>query len=822
MNKKSTMEISRQEDNEKNLLPAFDSNNIAIATSSSNLYAPYLSVLIQSIISFSSSKNNYDIIVLNKDISDVNKKLINEQVMKYSNFSVRFVDTNKYIENRTLHTNGLAIETYFRFFLIDIMKNYDKVVYLDCDMIVNTDIKNIFYLDIGDNYLAAARDANLITCYYMNTKWTPYLDKIVKIKNPKNYFQAGLLLMNLKRFRKDYTLNECIDICSSYKWSLFDQDVLNMICQDAVYILNMNWNVMSGEEYRLEHIIKNAIDDIKEEYLAAREEPYVIHYCGKKKPWDYAETDYANYFWKQARLTPFYEIILLRNNDINSKTDNLKSELTNIKNEISNIKKSFYLFPVKRKFSVDVLLSSKKVELYQTIKLTASSKYAVGKCRYQFLVRVPGAAEYKEIQNSSNSVLFYHMETLGVHSFITKVFDSFGADGVKTIEAAAIKPIIKYNPVLPVPEKPRALFRCCTVFQLFNAINIKSSLLKDTAADIILNEATDFSEFIPKLKNLNLFENIITSNDTPETYFEWRRADKNTKINMIFNPEQYVHQLDLTEIYTDYYIAVVDDYNKLFYYDLIKKGHRPKIHIFEDGISTYLIDFAQECKDDIFDHSIYEKLEFIKNISELMLYQPDLHIESTFKCPIKALPTVDYQNKEVKNQYNSVFGTGDLPEEKYIFLEEAFVKDGISTTDTELLDYIANIVGKDNIRVKMHPRNNIDRFSRSGYKVVANSQVPWEITIMNAMLSDKVFITVSSTSAYTAGLVFGKRFRTIDLFGMMLLGKNVHVRNPKYHTFYEKLCNFLNAENKQIFHPQSYFELRQQLIYLESGADNDD
>ena len=108
-----------ENDTEIFLKPAFDNNNIALAMSSSNEYAPYVSVLIQSIIDNAKSSNNYDILVLNKDISDNNKKLISEH-MNAGNISVRFVDTNKYLNGRTLHTQGLAIETYFRFFLLDI------------------------------------------------------------------------------------------------------------------------------------------------------------------------------------------------------------------------------------------------------------------------------------------------------------------------------------------------------------------------------------------------------------------------------------------------------------------------------------------------------------------------------------------------------------------------------------------------------------------------------------------------------------------------------------------------------------------------------
>ena len=806
------------------LKPAFEINNIAIAMSSSDLYAPYVSVLIQSIMDNSSEENNYDILVLNKDISDKNQRIISKHVNS-EHFSVRFIDTNKYLEGRTLHTQGLAIETYFRFFLIDIMKNYSKVVYLDCDMIVNTDIAKLYNMDIADCYLAAARDANLITCYYLNTKWTPYLDEIVKMKNPNNYFQAGALLVNLDEFRKDFTLDECLHICSGYKWKLFDQDVLNMLCQDKCQILDMRWNVMSGEEFRLQHILKNSSEELREEYLASREDPYVFHYCGKKKPWDYPESDHADLFWKHAKISPFYEVILSRMIN-NTSIKQLKDEVNITKNSIINIKKVFSLLPIKRKIVNTSTINRTKSFVEDTVVLTGSAKNTVGKCIYQFGIKEPQSQVFISLQDfSEKNTVSYSFAYAGNYSFSVRVKDEYGAEEIKIFYVNVTEPVlpaVEYAPLLKQPKEKVALFRCVTVFQLLNAVNLKTTLLKDVKADLVLSKATDFSIFVKKLKSMGIFRNIYISNDTPETYFEWRRCTKREQTFMMLYPEKYVMLPDLGEVYTDFYIAVADDYNKLYYYNMVKMGMRPCIHIFEDGLSTYLIDHLEECKADIFNHNIYKNLSFIKHVSEILPYQPQLHVANTHVCPINAIPKIDYTDDKVKKMYNDIFGSNSLPKEKYIFLEEAFVWDGISSTDMDLIEFVANAVGKNNIIVKMHPRNNINRFSKEGYKIINNSKIPWEMTIMNSDLEDKVFITVSSTSAFTAGLVFDKPFKTINLFDLMLLGKNVHVRNPKFPEFYKKLLDLYNKDELQVFHPTTMNELKEQLVYLEGGVNNDE
>lgn len=806
------------------LEPAFKRNNIAIAMSSSDLYAPYVSVLIQSIINNASEENNYDILVLNKDISEKNQKIISEHVNS-EHFSVRFVDTNKYIEGRTLHTQGLAIETYFRFFLIDIMKNYSKVVYLDCDMVCNTDPAKLYNMDISDYYLAAARDANLITCYHMNTKWTPYLDDVLKMKNPDNYFQAGALLVNLDKFREDFTLDGCIDICASYKWELFDQDVLNMICQDKCKILDMRWNVMSGEEFRLQHILKNSPEELKAEYLASREEPYVFHYCGRKKPWDYADSDYAELFWKHAKKSPFYEVIIARMIN-NTSVKQLGDEVNKTKKSVENIKKVFSLFPVKRKIANTSTINKTKALVEDTILLTASAKNTVGDCQYQFGIKKPGSKVFVPLQDfSTKNTASFVANAAGNYSFSVRVKDEYDAEDTKIFSVSVTAPVlpeVEYAPVSPQPKNKLALFRCVTVFQLLNAVNLKTTLLKDIKADLILSKATDFSAFVKGVQKLGIFRNIYISDDTPETYFEWRRATKREQTFMMLYPEKYVMLPDLGDVYTDFYMAVADDYNKLYYYNMVKRGMRPEVHIFEDGLSTYLIDHLEECKADIWEHNIYKEHSFIKHVSEILLYQPELHVPNSHVCAINAIPKIDYKDPKIKKMFNNIFGSNSLPKEKYIFLEEAFVWDGISSTDMDLVEFVAKAVGKENLIIKMHPRNNIDRFSAEGYKLVNNSKIPWEMTVMNSDLSDKVFITVSSTSAVTAGLVFDKPFRTINLFDLMLLGKNVHVRNPKFHEFYKKLLELYNKDELQVFHPTTMNELKQQLIYLEGGVCEDE
>lgn len=800
-----------------NIIPAFNEKNVAIAISSSNYYAPYLSVLLQSIKANSSEENNYDIIVLTTDISETNQQILLKGIAD-ENFSLRFIDVSEFIKDKNLYIGDLSIETYFRLLLIDIMKYYEKVVFLDCDTIVNNDVAALFNLNLCDKYLIAARDANLITTVQWSDKWINYFNDILKIKNKNDYFQAGVLVLNIKKLRADFTLNALMNMCCSYEWKLYDQDVLNVICQDNFTLLDMRWNVMSGEEYRLQNILNNAPNELREEYLTARSDPFLIHYCGKKKPWDYVESDYSNIFWSYAKSSPFYEIILSRMIE-NSSVKQLRTDISLNRQSIEEIKKVFGLFPVKRNLENNSTVNKTKAFTGEEIIITGVEKNSVGNCYYKFGKKEPGQGVFYEIRDyTPNNILSYTLDKKGSYSFSVQIKDEYGGECTKILHVTAIErvlPKVELAPIRQHPDKPVALFRCLSVFQLLNAVNLKTTILKDVTADLILSKATDFHAFFEGLREQKIFRNIYISDDTPETYFEWKRASKEEQLQMILYPEFYVQLVDLEETYTDYYIAVADEYSKLFYYHMVKKGLRPRIHIFEDGLSTYLIDQKQECDQDIWMHDVYKELAFINNVDEILLYMPELHTEGGLNCAVNAIPKISYQDDSVRKMYNKIFNYNVLPKEKYIFLEEAFVWDGIASTDMDLVETISKFVGKENIVVKMHPRNNIDRFTKEGYKTVENSKIPWELTVMNSDLSDKVFITVSSTSAFTGGLVFDKPFKTINLFDLMLLGKNVHVRNPKFREFYNRLLEIFNKESIQIFHPTTMNELKEEILYLE-------
>ena len=163
-----------------------------------NNYIPFLAVTLQSIIDNSSENYLYNLRILYTNISKENIA----RIKKFSkdNIRIEFVDLNYYIDRikDKLYTRDYySKDTYFRLFLPTLYPEYDKVLYLDCDIVVLDDIAKLYNINIKNSLLGAITEETAI--------YTPeiknYAKRVIGVSDNKHYFNAGVLLMNLKELR---------------------------------------------------------------------------------------------------------------------------------------------------------------------------------------------------------------------------------------------------------------------------------------------------------------------------------------------------------------------------------------------------------------------------------------------------------------------------------------------------------------------------------------------------------------------------------------------------------------------------------------------
>lgn len=267
-------------------------------------YIPFLAVTLQSIIEHTTEENYYVIKILCTNISEENKEKINKYTK--DNVSIEFVDLNYYIEkikNKLYTRDYFSMTTYFRLFISNLYPQYNKAIYLDSDIVLLADVAELYNEDIGDNLVGAVRDDII----QQNEVFQEYVEKVVGVSSYKNYFNAGMLIMNLDELRKNKFQEKFLYLLENVKYSVVqDQDYLNRICKGRVKLLDVSWNVMP-----------NATKDVNEDNIK------LIHYNYQYKPWHYDNIAYANYFWNFAKKTEFYDKLQEVKNNF---TDEMKYE----------------------------------------------------------------------------------------------------------------------------------------------------------------------------------------------------------------------------------------------------------------------------------------------------------------------------------------------------------------------------------------------------------------------------------------------------------------------------------------------------------------
>ena len=268
-------------------------------------YVGYFSVALQSIIDTANKKFTYDIIVLEDSIHKIYKQAIEKQIACHENFSVRYLPMAKIIEKYNVkswfisrHINHAA---YYRLFIPLLLKSYTKVIYLDSDIIVRSDIAELYDTDIEDNLIAAV--VKYDTMQYSNN-YIDYLKNILSIRDTSQYFNSGVLIFNIHKMIKTIRFDEFLKIAKINNLLHHDQDVLNAVCQGFVKFLDKTWNVLW---HHLNY--PKEINMSPEDLAFLSDNAKIIHYNGLK-PIACPMSPYSLLWWRAARKTEFCEQIM--------------------------------------------------------------------------------------------------------------------------------------------------------------------------------------------------------------------------------------------------------------------------------------------------------------------------------------------------------------------------------------------------------------------------------------------------------------------------------------------------------------------------------
>ncbi|MCI8310473.1 MAG: glycosyltransferase family 8 protein [Clostridia bacterium] len=264
-------------------------NEIPVFFAVDDCYIPFLAVTIESLIKHTSKNNNYALKILFTSITKENQEKIKK--FEKENISIEFVDLTEYIEkfqNKFYTRDYFSQTTYFRLFIPDIYLEYDKVLYIDSDTILLHDVADLYNIDLGTNLVGATTDGAVSSIRELRD----YVELVVGLANFKDYFNAGVLLMNLEELRNFRFKSKVLYLLDTVKFRVAqDQDYLNRLCKGRVKNIDSSWNVMPAANS------ENRSKEVK-----------LVHF-NLNKPWHLDNILYEEYFWEYAKNTEFYDTI---------------------------------------------------------------------------------------------------------------------------------------------------------------------------------------------------------------------------------------------------------------------------------------------------------------------------------------------------------------------------------------------------------------------------------------------------------------------------------------------------------------------------------
>lgn len=265
-----------------------DSLTIAMATDN-NYILPTI-VTITSALENSDITDFYDYyILLSGTVSESNIEKVMSLEKKYKNCKINLVDMkNSFSENRV--DGHLTTAMYYRLRLPSILHNKNKCLYMDGDIIVNKNLKELYNINVDNYYVAGVKDAGV------QRKGQDHAN-FLGIPTIDHYINSGVLLMNLDKMRKDNIekkFNDFMPVINNAgaRQVHHDQDIINAVCFGKILILPFKFNLqvalrnLNYDEYMSNNkrnaIFKNCYTF--DEWTEGCENPVLIHFVSEK-PW---------------------------------------------------------------------------------------------------------------------------------------------------------------------------------------------------------------------------------------------------------------------------------------------------------------------------------------------------------------------------------------------------------------------------------------------------------------------------------------------------------------------------------------------------------
>lgn len=279
-----------------------------ILCSTDDTYVPFCGIMLTSL--FENNKDSgISVYVLTEEISSSNEEKLCRLASKYGQrLIVTRVTRNKFDKCPIRPGDHISLATYFRLAVTDLLpKEVDKVIYLDCDIIVDGSLRELWDTDINEYPIGACVDA---------AYWDLELYQRLELSMDTPYFNAGVLLMNIACWREKKLTEKCFQFIANNRDKLLyhDQDTLNCLFHNNTLLLPWRYNLQTGFLYK-SYMYGKYSEKIRNEVWQAISSASIIHFSGCAKPWHsrYSRHPYSLFFEKYKSSSLWKDVITHKN-----------------------------------------------------------------------------------------------------------------------------------------------------------------------------------------------------------------------------------------------------------------------------------------------------------------------------------------------------------------------------------------------------------------------------------------------------------------------------------------------------------------------------
>ena len=312
-------------------------------------------------------------IILNKNkdtyLSVLDKKYFYEFESEKIKVTIIEGDMKK-LENLHRHKakNNYCVATeaaLLKFEIPYLIADYNKIIYLDGDIICRKDLSGLYNTKLTTQYAAVVMDSGKL-----------YSHRQLVIESPK-YFNSGVMLLNLEKMRLENITEELIKTKREMQdRSLMDQNVLNIVFGMNTKLLPIKYNFLYINLLRAEHQNNFTMCELNEMYGtkydsldSIRKDSVIIHFSSKDKPWKYYDVRLADEWFGYFMKSPVKYIQLKRKSlaeeELREKVKKQNQEIRNLKKQIVN--KDEIIDQLS--YHIDEIWKSKSLKIGRTITI---------------------------------------------------------------------------------------------------------------------------------------------------------------------------------------------------------------------------------------------------------------------------------------------------------------------------------------------------------------------------------------------------------------------------------------------------------------------